>query len=888
MVGDGIRYRDLKNLIEQEFQNEVEGVVRRLSYCPPAELSMFSSGKTPPGTINTDTGVDTFFQLGAAMKSLNLLVTFEIQNGADAAGRTANAIAAGQSMIRLADATPSLSSGGAGVESCNVVNEAYVFGGQSGAGLTTGQAELDINSSAIDLNSIYDAELVAELVAQLEIVEAMAKEAQGLKSRKGKEKVTDVGNVREQGSGSEDWDLYPSREDQELEFNYWNAVVNRECRGLQGGLVLEQGESSTAVRVVTAPESVAEIFATEDDILSVLQTGFPGVPLPEDECLVEGPDTEEDLQVEDDIQLSLANIYNEIIEGDVVPSHDCEPCFGDEYLQTQDVQNGVYDPGNDAIFIGRIFRTKAEMQTALAIYAIKRFFNFKQTRSDKDRLIVRCVDMNCAWRVYGHRCGGNSQNMVVRTATLTHSCDIATRSQYGKKASCKVIAEVLKSKYSNSKVGPRAVDIPDIVLDELRVSITYMKAWQAKEKAVTDARGTAAESYKLLSACIHASQFMRRVFIIDATRIKAKYKGCLLTASFQDGNFQIMPLGFGVVDNENEPAWTWFFKQLVSIIPDSSDLVFVSDRHNSIYAALRSVYPLARHGACAVHLYRNVKTRFARQQGLAYAVAKAASAYTVGEFIQRFDEIERRSTLYANYLRGIGISHWRRVYFQGKRYNIMSSNVVECLNAALAKALEFPIVSMVETIRMMLMRWFYCRRSKAEAHNSPVTPEVEEIMMKSLSESAGLSVKPASSSIFQVNTSAGASFIVDLERKTCTCKVFESLGIPCSHAMAAARSNGTPIPDLAEDYYKTDAWRSAYSAVVMLVPNGADEDVPEELVNEERLPPQGNAGPGRPRKRRIPSAGENSRSCRRKRAPGRCSRCFGTGHNKATCRNPIP
>lgn len=534
------------------------------------------------------------------------------------------------------------------------------------------------------------------------------------------------------------------------------------------------------------------------------------------------------------------------------------------------------------------------MQTALAIYAIKRFFNFKQTRSDKQRVIVRCVDFNCPWRVYGHTAGGNSENMTVRTATLTHTCDISTRSQYGKKASCKVIAEVLKSKYANGKVGPRAVDIPDIGLDEQRVSISYMKACQSKERAVTEARGSPAESFKLLcvylhllektnpgtvcnvvsigegikkcrfkylifaiGACIHASHFMRRVVIIDATTIKAKFKGFLLTASFQDGNFQIMPLAFGVVDGENEPAWTWFFKQLVSIIPDDYELVFVYDRHSSIYAALRTVCPLARHGACAVHLYRNVKTRYPRQKGLAYAFAKAASAYTVGEFRQRFDEIESRSTLCANYLRGIGISHWSRVHFQGKRYNIMSSNVAECLNAALAKALEFPIIFMVETIRMMLMRWFYCRRSKAESYNSPVTAEVEEMMMKNLSESGGLSVKPASATIFQVSTSVGANFIVDLERKTCTCKVFESLGIPCSHALAAARSNNKSIPNLVEEYYKIDTWRSAYSSVVMHVPNAADEDVPAELVNAENLPLLENAAPDRPNERRIPSAGEN-------------------------------
>ncbi|XP_010490427.1 PREDICTED: uncharacterized protein LOC104768200 [Camelina sativa] len=515
--------------------------------------------------------------------------------------------------------------------------------------------------------------------------------------------------------------------------------------------------------------------------------------------------------------------------------------------------------------------------------------------------------------------------MIVRTTTLTHTCDITTRSQYGKKTTCKVIAEVLKSKYANGKLGSRAVGIPNIVLDELRVSISYMKAWHSKERAVLAARGSPEEGYKLLmvylhllkqtnpgtvwdvvsrrvgasknkfkylffdlGACIHTAKFMRKVLIIDATTIKAKFLGCLLTASFQDGNFQIMPFGFAVVDSENEQAWTWFFKKLVSIVPDADDLVFVSDRHNSIYASLRKVYPLAKHGACSVHLYRNVKSRYSRQKGLAYLVAKAACAYTVGEFRQKFDEIERRSPLCANYLRGIGISHWSRVYFQGKQYNIMSSNIAESINASMAKALEFPIVSMVETIRMMLMRWFYCRRSKANKHLGPVTHEVEELLLKHLSDSAGLSVSPASADIYQVSNNHGISFTIDLDRKTCTCKVFETLGIPCSHALAAARVNGTPIPRLVEENYKSDLCRNTYSVVVMPVPDAVDHDIPEDMLNPNGVPPETNAGPGRPRKRRIPSNGEEQAIKRRKIRPSRCSRCYGTGHNRATCRNPIP
>lgn len=53
---------------------------------------------------------------------------------------------------------------------------------------------------------------------------------------------------------------------------------------------------------------------------------------------------------------------------------------------------------------------------------------------------------------------------------------------------------------------------------------------------------------------------MRKVVIVDGTHLKGKYAGCLLTASAQDGNYQIFPLAFAIVDSENDMSWDWFFQ----------------------------------------------------------------------------------------------------------------------------------------------------------------------------------------------------------------------------------------------------------------------------------------------------------------------------------------
>ncbi|XP_010445438.1 PREDICTED: uncharacterized protein LOC104728107 [Camelina sativa] len=252
---------------------------------------------------------------------------------------------------------------------------------------------------------------------------------------------------------------------------------------------------------------------------------------------------------------------------------------------------------------------------------------------------------------------------------------------------------MLKAKYANGLPGPRAVDIPAIVLDELKVSITYMKAWYAREAAIIKTRGSDECGYKLLAvylhllkkgnpgtiyrleytgggvapkqfkylffaigACIAGIKHMRKVVLVDGTVIKNKFKGVLIAASMQDANFQVFPIAFAMVDAENDLAWTWFFRQLSMIVPNSKDLVLVSDRHKSIYIGVHNVYPQAFHGACAVHIVRNVRAKF-HGEGISNLMGKAARAFNFGDFDDSFKEIALRNKKCAAYLDAIPREH---------------------------------------------------------------------------------------------------------------------------------------------------------------------------------------------------------------------------------------
>lgn len=184
----------------------------------------------------------------------------------------------------------------------------------------------------------------------------------------------------------------------------------------------------------------------------------------------------------------------------------------------------------------------------------------------------------------------------------------------------------MKARFAGRGGGPRPNDIMQAMQGDHDVHISYWKAWRSREVALDYAKGSCGASYNLLpayleklvhanpgtitdihteyaeglghrfkymfmalSASIDGYKSMRKVIIVDGTHLRGKYAGWLLTASAQDGNYQVFPLAIAVVDGENDKAWKWFFIKLTQFIKDEQALVFVSDRHPSIYHGIAKV-----------------------------------------------------------------------------------------------------------------------------------------------------------------------------------------------------------------------------------------------------------------------------------------------------------
>ncbi|KAG7635994.1 Zinc finger SWIM-type [Arabidopsis thaliana x Arabidopsis arenosa] len=388
-----------------------------------------------------------------------------------------------------------------------------------------------------------------------------------------------------------------------------------------------------------------------------------------------------------------------------------------------------------------------------------------------DELNLTTTEVCAVVRVYGHIVANGSKNFEVQTTTLTHKCSVTSRAQYGKQATAKVIVQVLRGKYSNGAAGPHAMDVPDIVLlkrTSTNMLAVYMHLLEQGNRGTVyklhhTQKSSGVQQFKYLFFALGASivviKHMRKVILVDGTAIKARFKGVHLAASMQDANFQVYPIAFGIVYAENELAWTWFFQQLSQIVPVAEDLVLVTNRHRSIYAVVGQFYPKAFHGACAVHLERNVKVR------------------------------------------------WARHVF------------AETLNDALAKIFELPLVTMVDGIRGKVMRWFCLRRVKAAKMTDPITPNANKMILEHNVDSVGLVVIQVSQWSYQVVVSDELSYYVDLEKKTCTCLQFQKLLISCCHALVAARINNVHIPTLVGNEYSSELFGKQYEALIFPVPN---------------------------------------------------------------------
>lgn len=154
-----------------------------------------------------------------------------------------------------------------------------------------------------------------------------------------------------------------------------------------------------------------------------------------------------------------------------------------------------------------------------------------------------------------------------------------------------------------------------MIKEQYSFTISYKKAWLAKQHAMVLLFGDWEESYKILPAfmaemqkanpgsvvvwnseatsspgvekfkrvfwafgpSIEGFRYCRPVICVDATHLYGKYCGKLMIAVAIDGNGQLLPLAFAITEGESNDTWAWLMACIREKVTNREGLCVISD-----------------------------------------------------------------------------------------------------------------------------------------------------------------------------------------------------------------------------------------------------------------------------------------------------------------------
>ncbi|XP_077215579.1 uncharacterized protein LOC143850199 [Tasmannia lanceolata] len=585
----------------------------------------------------------------------------------------------------------------------------------------------------------------------------------------------------------------------------------------------------------------------------------------------------EDDDEDDDEAEAEAEVQDE--EGDEV-AHDPEvapptangwpflPAGTSRPLEVDDMYVGAdeVDADNlqfDELTVGAMYPNMKQFKKAVKEYAIRQRFMFKKSRSTPKKYAVVCKEPGCKWRISGI---SRMTYVLVKKFVSDHTCTSHLKGNDNHLATSPWVAETCLPLFDRAEdVGTRI--IRQYMKSHWGITMTYRRAHLAMNIILEIKCGNVEDSYRLLPALIvemmrtnpgtymrvfrardlrpggddkfarlfwafgpsirSFQRTLRSIVLVDGTHLRGKYLGILLIAVGVDGNNGLVPLAFGVVETENEDSWCWF-----------------------LYLVKRHVLP---EGIGALTLCSD------RQKGLMQAVPKA------------------RNENAHNWIAAIPKENWASFYFKGERYDVLTTNRSECYNAVLKDAKKLPIAAAVELTRFKSSEYIQKRQAMGLQWETKCTHYAEKHLGLAREQGRGYTAYRVGVHEFEVR-SRDHHDVVNLLQQTCTCREFQTLGLPCEHAMAAIAITDFDEYDYCHKWFRIEMYRETYCEVLHPTVDRTQWELPPEPL-QTVLPPIAKRPPGRPRTRR--SDRELQSGVHRK-----CTICGKLGHNKRTCREP--
>ncbi|XP_035840398.1 uncharacterized protein LOC110914384 [Helianthus annuus] len=351
----------------------------------------------------------------------------------------------------------------------------------------------------------------------------------------------------------------------------------------------------------------------------------------------------------------------------------------------------------------------------------------------------------------------------------------------------------------------------------------------------------------------------RPMISIDATHLYVKYKGKLMIAIGVDGNSQILPLAFAIVENESYASLSWFLSHVKKhVVKDTKGICLISDRHAEILKAANEqgspwLEPHGFHSYCLYclrHFINNFNDKFRNSQLKALAY-RAGSQNRIRKFNSIMEEIGKINRKARQWLEQHAFDKWTLAHDSGKRYGLLTTNLLEIFNSVLKGGRCLPITSCVQLTFYRLVHYFDVRRpmgSNAQANGDMYTPHI-------------------------------LAKLIWIKKKTCTCGKWLIYKYPCSHVLSASAKLSLNNWQYIDKCYSILDYCATWSSEFRPLPHEAywlnSSSIRELLPNSELKQDK----KGRPRSTRL----RNGMDIKERKKVNLCGICKQRGYNRATC-----
>ncbi|ERM98435.1 hypothetical protein AMTR_s00072p00126590 [Amborella trichopoda] len=131
---------------------------------------------------------------------------------------------------------------------------------------------------------------------------------------------------------------------------------------------------------------------------------------------------------------------------------------------------------------------------------------------------------------------------------------------------------------------------------------------------------------------------------------------------------------------------------------------------------------------------------------------------------------------------------------------------------------EMPLIPLCENLRIKLLKRWAERQLESEQWDSVLVPKAQDVLNERITKSRfGYNVIWVVDIKYKVHEEMAHA--VDLDARTCTCRVWRNSGFPCTYEIGAMNHCHLHPLYFCEPYFRVQAYRTTYATEFHLVPD---------------------------------------------------------------------